>query len=633
MNTIALCYPKDCETISFAAAELERYLKTVNPTFIFSHFSQDAAPDGCTIHLNLSVPDSKVDDFFDISISAGKGNICGSNPRSVLLGVYAFLRKLGYRFLLPGETVMPALLSLSDLTCSYSRKASLRHRAVCIEGATSLENVLDFIDWLPKLGFNGFFLQFKEPYIFLERWYHHTLNPEQKPELLTEEFLQDCYRKMHEAMKKRSLLLHAAGHGWTCEAIGLPSIGWIQEKTVPSSEVRGFLALVNGRREYIDHIPMNTNLCYSNPEAIDRFCDTVIDYIKEHPETDYLHIWLADECNHICECENCRKTTLSDQYVHLLNQIDQRLTKEQLDCKLVFLLYQELLYPPLTERFRNPDRFVLMFAPISRTFRESYPERIQEVPLPEYRRNQMVLPVTIQENLTFLARWQKIFGGDSLVYDYPLGRAHYGDFGYVSISKVLAGDIQHVKDLRLDGYISCQELRAFLPNGLPNYVMGYLTFDAEESFESLMDEYFCAAYSSVADEVKEYLSRISQLSDCDYFNNIGPRTNPDVARKYQELFDYVSCTAPALLNRVNTIRDIPDCFKKLLSFHREYILLLTDALICLASGNSETADEKFSLFTDFVRKKESFVQPYLDVYRIQEVAHHYTGFSRKEFDL
>lgn len=121
---------------------------------------------------------------------------------------------------------------------------------------------------------------------------------------------------------------------------------------------------------------MNTNLCYSDPEAIDRFCNTVVDYVKEHPETDYLHIWLADDTTISANAESCQKTTLSDQYVHLLNLIDQRLTQEHLDCKLVFLLYQELLYPPVKERFQNPDRFVLMFAPISRTFRESYPDRI-----------------------------------------------------------------------------------------------------------------------------------------------------------------------------------------------------------------------------------------------------------------
>lgn len=100
---------------------------------------------------------------------------------------------------------------------------------------------------------------------------------------LTEAFLQDCYKKMHEAMKKRSLLLHAAGHGWTCEAIGLPSIGWVPEKAEPSPKVQRLLALVNGKREYIDRIPMNTNLCYSDPEAIDRFCNTVLDYVKGAP--------------------------------------------------------------------------------------------------------------------------------------------------------------------------------------------------------------------------------------------------------------------------------------------------------------------------------------------------------------
>lgn len=160
--------------------------------------------------------------------------------------------------------------------------------------------------------------------------------------------------------------------------------------------------------------------------------------------------------------------------------------------------------------------------------------------------------------------------------------------------------------------------------------MGYLTLDTEESFDSLMDEYFQAAYGSMADEVKEYLTRISQLSDCDYFNHIGPRTNPAAAWKYQQLSDYVSGTAEDLLNRAKDSHQISDRFQKLLTFHREYVLLLTDALVSLASGDADAADEKFSLFADFVRKKEDFIQPYLDVYRIQEVAHRYTGFSLPE---
>ncbi len=55
MSTITLCYSPDCETISFAAAELERYLKAVNPAFAFSHASESSAANDCTIHLNTDL--------------------------------------------------------------------------------------------------------------------------------------------------------------------------------------------------------------------------------------------------------------------------------------------------------------------------------------------------------------------------------------------------------------------------------------------------------------------------------------------------------------------------------------------------------------------------------------------------
>ncbi|MFI2777730.1 hypothetical protein, partial [Escherichia coli] len=70
---------------------------------------------------------------------------------------------------------------LPDLNFSYftesnisiDEKASFKHRGVCIEGADSFENVCDFIDWLPKIGMNSFFIQFENPYSFLKRWYEH----------------------------------------------------------------------------------------------------------------------------------------------------------------------------------------------------------------------------------------------------------------------------------------------------------------------------------------------------------------------------------------------------------------------------------------------------------------------------
>lgn len=64
-----------------------------------------------------------------------------------------------------------------DLSVSLHQAASFRHRGAVIEGADSVENVLDFIDWLPKVGYNSFFTQFMSISNFLRNWYCHIHNP------------------------------------------------------------------------------------------------------------------------------------------------------------------------------------------------------------------------------------------------------------------------------------------------------------------------------------------------------------------------------------------------------------------------------------------------------------------------
>ena len=171
MSTITLCYSPDCETISFAAAELERYLKAVNSAFAFSHASESSAANDCTIHLNTDLDpelssglDSRADDLFLISLSNGKGSIQGSNPRSVLLGMYAFLRRLGYRFLLPDETVMPHQLSLAALTCSYSPPCATE--ASALRGLTLLKMFWILLTGFPSLDSTASFFNLKSPIFF-----------------------------------------------------------------------------------------------------------------------------------------------------------------------------------------------------------------------------------------------------------------------------------------------------------------------------------------------------------------------------------------------------------------------------------------------------------------------------------
>ena len=619
------------DTILFAGSELKYYLSKINNSLSFSSGTASRDNDQKRILLELFPSDacSPDEDEYEIEISHLHGYIKGSNPRSVLLGVYQYLTLLGCRFLRPGKEYekIPSIPNIEERSISQRHKALYHHRGVCIEGADSPENILEFIDWLPKLGYNSFFLQFELPYAFLNLWYSHKNNPLSSPEDFSLEKAAEISAVIDEELKKRSLKHHRVGHGWTCSVLDQNTLGWVSSDAKLSEEQLSMTALVDGERGFYKGIPINTNLCYSNPQVVSSFVQKVVDYSLAHPEVDYLHIWLADAFNNHCECDACKEHLPSDLYVHMLNEIDQALTRKNLSTKIVFLLYEELLWAPEKERLIHPERFVMMFAPISRTFLRSYdiPETLPE-PL-KYQRNQITLPVNLEENLSFLAQWQDIFKGDAFDYDYPLGRAHYGDMGYVHIARIIYEDIHSLKKLNLNGYISCQELRCFLPNGLPNYIMGKCLFGTDSSFEELAAEYFQAAYGEQWEDCLSYLSSLSALCDCDYYNGKGDRINPQVTANMKHLLQTVqNFRQKSLTSAADLTSPVEKLFWEHLDYHSEYCILLAQALLFLSEGNTSEAEAAWKTFTHYICSQECKFQKALDVYRVIEVSTNYAGF-------
>lgn len=607
---ISVVYPSESKVLKFAAEELKKYIRKI--------FCNDEKE--IIYYLFVEDKNKEKNDTFSIGAGTNGGEICGNSERAVLLGVYHYLYRLGVRFLGPGSEVILASLEELPSVCEQ-KEASLRHRGVCIEGASSRENVLSFIDWLPKVGYNSFFLQFTVPYTFLARWYQHENNPYVKPETYTmDEAIKDM-EFFEVEIAKRGLLLHKVGHGWTGAALGYETVSWNGATDPLTEENRQLLALMDGKRDWYWGCPANTNLCYSNAEAVEVFAKKVVEYAKKHSQVHYLHVWLADACNNICECEECKKTTPTDQYVNMLNEIDRRLTEENLDTKIVFLLYQELLWPPIKERINNIERFVLMFAPITRTFEKSYFIDKELPSIPEYKRNQMKLPTNLEENQAFLCAWQKQFAGDSFVYDYPLGRAHYGDFGYVHISKIISQDIKKLHQLGLNGYISCQELRVMHPNGLPNYVMGRTLFDETLSFEDLLEEYYFAAYGDDWHMVREYLEYISNHCSCDYVNAKGPRKNPAIADQMKQIHEWCVKWESMLQGRLGRHWEV-------LVHHNKHIQLLSKAIELFARGNLEEASMIWGEMRKYVCLAEKDFQPELDVYRMINITRDYTGIPQ-----
>jgi hypothetical protein len=104
-------------------------------------------------------------------------------------------------------------------------------------------------------------MQFREGYTFFDRWYSHRNNPAKPPEDFPVEKAREFTRRIEAELKKRGMLYHAVGHGWTCEAFGVPGLGWDPVVQEWPEEVLDSLALLNGKRAMWENIPLATSLC------------------------------------------------------------------------------------------------------------------------------------------------------------------------------------------------------------------------------------------------------------------------------------------------------------------------------------------------------------------------------------
>ncbi|MDO5685711.1 MAG: DUF4838 domain-containing protein, partial [Bifidobacterium sp.] len=232
-----------------------------------------------------------------------------------------------------------------------------------------------------------------------------------------------------------------------------------------------------------------------------------------------------------------------------------------------------------------------------------------------------------KENLSSLVAWKKIFEGDSFVYDYPLGRAHYGDFGYMAISDVIYRDIRSLDRLGLNGYIACQELRAGFPTNFPDYVMGRTLWNKDISYDSLVEEYFSSLYGTQWRKAVDWLRQMSRLSSCDYFNGIGDRVNPQKAQDYAAIVRLSDGALDLIRREIGATTGLVKKEWVKLSFYREYVMLISAALCAQAGGDAAEADKKWNECLDFIRRNERNIQNELDVYRVIEVAKNYAGFT------
>ena len=623
-------------TIDYAAEELKKYLRMMMPEGGDVKISYDPeAKDGFRLglmqDLGLDISDAEdpeLDDILYINCDTRGGIIAGDNPRSVLLSVYEYLRQNGCRWLMPG--VDGEYIPMKDIEpVEYRHKPSMRYRGWCNEGTEFQQCMLDAIEFAPKVGINVFMLEFRIPTGYYTRYYEHVFSGEHRaPEPVTKETILQWKIQCEAEMAKRGLQFHNVGHGWTVDSFFDPKDAprydlTYEDDIIPKDKLQYF-AYADGKRGFWHKRPINTSYCMSNPEARRLVTKCVADYAEAHSNTDYLHVWLSDGQNNHCECDECKKMRPSDFYMMQMNEIDEELTKRNLKTRIVFISYIDTSWAPEHIKINNPERFALLFAPITRRYTETLPETPTDITLAPYVRNKLKYPLSLEEYFAYLKDWKRTWPGGCISYEYHFWRAHFYDVVGIEIAKRVNEDVKVYLSHGVDGIIEDGSQRAFFPSGLAFYTYARSMFDKDLSAEEIREDFFSHAFGKNWKSLEGYLTELSDTFDVAYMMRrksadpeISPFYNPEHAKDLARVKEITARGRKLIRENYNSDMRVQTVAVRLLEHHADYVDMLADAMAEKALGNDDSAKEIFDKTMDMMAKKEIEIERYYDY--IQQV--------------
>ena len=621
-------------TADYASEELSKYIELmcgIRPDIRYCRGNNGIVL-GLIDDLKLSdsgISDKDLDDVFEVKVDGLCGYIAGSNIRSILYGVYAFLKKAGCRFIRPGKDgdYIPKT-DLFNFKAELREGFSYRYRCDCIEGTVSYEVLRDYIYWLPKIGFNGYMLQGTSPYLWYDRYYSCHGNKYKTPEPLSVEEADIITHKVEMDIKRSGLALHSVGHDYMAPAFGL--FGDITEEDIDKLGMRDYIALVKGERKIKYNHIRYTNLCYSNPNVRRKITEYFVNYIKEKPYVDFLHIWFADGINNLCECDKCMATTPTDQLIQLLNETDKAFSDNGIDTRIVFELYNDSAWPPIFEKLNNPSRFTIMPC-IRQDYVNGYENYNKDYKIPEHIHNNYTLPrKDASVALAFRKAWESVFEGDCFFFDYHLYSDHYVDPGYRKISTRLYRDMKLLSSFNSQGIMHCSSQRRSIPNTYPMYMCGEVLRNVSLSEEEIAQEYFSSAYGKDGEKAAQYLTKLSDLfcpellrdkevaADEEMYTDVNVKIvlpymyNKEAYKKFSQISDAIDEFLPTIQENISH----PDkCIRRsweILELQIPILKKLSEGLMFGAAGQMDKAQQTGMELIDFLAKNDDIYSDILD---------------------
>ncbi len=175
------------------------------------------------------------------------------------------------------------------------------------------------------------------------------------------------------------------------------------------------------------------NLCVSNPDAVRIVCDGALEYIRQYPENELLHIWGADVWEGAwCRCAQCKKLSPQMQYMKIVNAVAAAEGTAAGGVPVAYLAYHDTIDPD--PKLRPLPNVWFEWAPRERCYIHAIDDPACTIN-PHYFES--------------LKRYIDIFEGRGHVFEYYADAILFGGVGFATPT-VIARDLRAYKALGIE---------------------------------------------------------------------------------------------------------------------------------------------------------------------------------------
>lgn len=502
------------EVMTFAAAELRRYLETI------LHTALPAAPGSSRIHLDIDEAQDLTDEGYVLYADGATFRITGGGEPGLLYGVYEFLRRYcGCRFsgLGPDGEWVPRADRISAPAAKLHRKPVLWYRGLQFYKFEDPELARLRLDWMAKNGLN--YISFTPAHDDPNASNVVTVDP-----ATGEEFrpAQDGIKGFSLAWFDQHLRPEARKRGLKLDMNHHNLLYWLPPHRYEAAHPEWY-ALTDGQRGANRY---QLCLCTSNAAAMAELLRNVRAFLRANPDVKILGVIPEDYCG-MCQCAACvaedehptdafhgptsshvdyqhagaENRSKARRYARLLNLVADAIRDEFPGVLVGGAAYLDILWPPRDiELASNTTIWVALFW------------RDGARPIASSRTSELN-----RFYHDILRQWHEVYAGRLLVYEYYVGMEAQRSLPY-PMTEVICRDWPELRAVGVEGatiqswganhHVYGLNLLAFARSG----------WDAAVDADAVLDEYLLGIYGGIAVHIRPIYAAMHQsvraLADC-----------------------------------------------------------------------------------------------------------------------